>query len=632
MHHGAVESASLASPRSFAQHVTRWWPLAAAVIVALLACRATWFLCDDAFINYRFCGNAYDGHGFVWNPAPFAPVEGYTSFLWVWLLWVIWVATGLQPPTTAVPITFVCGLAVLCLIAARVNALPVADSSLRWRPWLLAAVLLGIAANHTFATWLSSGMETMMFALWAIAWTLRACAVDGGRGGGLVWLAVWASLALLTRPDGSLLVIGTLCIAAHAWFTRRRSLRTALCSLWPLLVPVVHLFWRRATYGEWLPNTYYAKVTAAWPESGLHYLSCFVFEHGVWLWLPLAVVWLVVSALRRGAVRSLAGERFGALTAVGAWIGYAGYYTLVVGGDHFAYRIFNQFVPLMFLVACGMLVILRLPAAATFAMLAVFGVFADVPGWWLEQQLRGREGEGFARVVGRAPEFLRPISAMYDRHQAWLLLHSVGHRRALHAISCERARQELPERAPGQIVGSTPGLRLVWRADAVGVVGWALPDVNILDGHGLNDWVIARTRKAPATGAVTDTMLRAAFGGIDSDGDGRLGTEEIAGSTALLVSVGPQLQDSTWVELLLSLGDGDGDDRLDEHEFVAAITAIVPPRQMAHEREPPPGYIEALRPNVGWRDGVRRVLSEVPPLTDDEVRQIEARFRAEVLR
>ncbi len=602
------------------------------MVVALLALRETWFFCDDAFISYRFCGNAYDGHGLVWNPAPFAPVEGYTCFLWVWGLYALWVLTGLTPPQTAIPITCACGIVVLWLVARAVLRLPLPEAQAPWRPWLLAVALLGTAGNHNFATWLSSGMETMVFALWAVAWTLRAMTPGGTRGGGLMWLAVWSSLALLTRPDSMLLVLGTLVIAAHAVITKARSLRTAVLSLWPLLAPVAHLLWRRACYGEWLPNTYYAKVTAAWPESGLRYLLCFALEQGLWLWLPLATIWGAVTVRRAGALRSLLGERWPALIAVGAWLGYTGYYTLVVGGDHFAYRIFTHFVPLLFLSAVCMVVGLRLPAWLAGATLVTFVVVGNAPGWWLERQLRGHEAEGFVRVVGRAPELLRPLTAIYDRHQAWLLLHSVGHRRALHAVSCARARQDLPDRATGQIVGSAPGQRLVWRADAIGVVGWALPDIAILDGHGLCDWVIARTRKPPAAATLTPTMLRAAFPTLDADGDGHLAAAELAAGAPMLVSVGPQLPASTWVDLMLSLGDTGGDDRLTVDELITAVLSILPPRQMAHEREPPPGYIEALRPNVVVEAGQRRVDPSVVPLDDDEVRAVEQRFRAQVQR
>ncbi|MCB9886135.1 MAG: hypothetical protein H6838_11625 [Planctomycetes bacterium] len=624
--------APTAPPHQLVRLAGRWWPLLVAAVVAVLACRQTWFFCDDAFITFRYCGNAYDGRGFVWNPAPFAPVEGYTSFLWMWLLYAIWVVTGLAPPQTAIPITCACGVAVLWLVARALQRLSLPASMAPWRAWLQAAVLLGIAGNHNFATWLSSGLETMVFALWAVAWTLRATATGGTRGSGLMWLALWASLALLTRPDGGLMVLGTLVIAGHAAITGQRSWRTAALSVWPLLLPVAHLLWRRAYYGEWLPNTYYAKVTAAWPESGLRYLACFALEQGLWLWLPLAAVWCVAGACRRGALRSLLGERWPALVAVGAWLGYTGYYTLVVGGDHFAYRIFTHFVPLLFLAALAMLAALRAPAWLAGAVLVTFGVVGDAPGWWLERQLQGHEAEGFVRVVGRAPSLLRPVSAIYDRNQAWLLLHSVGHRRALHAVSCARAREDLPDRAAGQIVGSTPGTRLVWRADAVGVVGWALPDVAILDGHGLNDWVIARTRKPPAAAALTPAMLRDAFGALDTDRDGRLRPVELAAGAPMLVSVGPQLPAATWVDLMLSLGDADGDDSLTVDELVAAVLSILPPRQMAHERQPPPGYIEALRPNVVFTGGQRRVDPAVVPLEDDEVRAVEQRFRAQVQR
>ena len=60
-----------------------------------------WFMCDDAFIAFRYISNRQLGWGYTWNPPPFLPVEGYTSFLWVALLDAIWTITGRQPPDTA---------------------------------------------------------------------------------------------------------------------------------------------------------------------------------------------------------------------------------------------------------------------------------------------------------------------------------------------------------------------------------------------------------------------------------------------------------------------------------------------------------------------------------------------------
>ena len=49
-----------------------------------------WFLTDDAYISFRYISNWTLGHGLVWNPPPFRPVEGYTNFLWLALLYAVW--------------------------------------------------------------------------------------------------------------------------------------------------------------------------------------------------------------------------------------------------------------------------------------------------------------------------------------------------------------------------------------------------------------------------------------------------------------------------------------------------------------------------------------------------------------
>ena len=43
-----------------------------------------WFLCDDAFITFRFARNWGHGRGpWCFNPGEFPPVEGYSNFLWL---------------------------------------------------------------------------------------------------------------------------------------------------------------------------------------------------------------------------------------------------------------------------------------------------------------------------------------------------------------------------------------------------------------------------------------------------------------------------------------------------------------------------------------------------------------------
>ena len=50
-------------------------------LVFLVNAHAYYFLCDDAFISFRYSRHLVDGLGLVWNPGEV--VEGYTNFLWV---------------------------------------------------------------------------------------------------------------------------------------------------------------------------------------------------------------------------------------------------------------------------------------------------------------------------------------------------------------------------------------------------------------------------------------------------------------------------------------------------------------------------------------------------------------------
>ena len=62
--------------------------------LALLAwfSSVAWFLCDDAFISFRYARNLLEGHGLVFNPGEY--VEGYSNFLWVLELAAIWGLSG----------------------------------------------------------------------------------------------------------------------------------------------------------------------------------------------------------------------------------------------------------------------------------------------------------------------------------------------------------------------------------------------------------------------------------------------------------------------------------------------------------------------------------------------------------
>jgi arabinofuranosyltransferase len=606
------------APAGMPSNLPRIVAVLAALAVAVAGWHLLWFLCDDAYIVFRYAHNLHVGRGPVWNPAPFLPVEGYTSPLWLWLLWVTWAVTGFEPPATANWLSLGCGLVTLCWIAAALGRAALPERLQHGRTAMTFACLLAVAGNRTFCTWLSSGLETALFELWFVGWVLTAMQTAGPLGRRrLAGLAACAALAALSRPEG-LLCVG----ATAAWSALAAARRPALLrGLWPLLAVAAHVLWRRAFYGEWLPNTYYAKSVGAWPEAGWRYGASFVVEQGLWVWLAAAAACAVVAVRRRAAPAP------GALAGLAVAGMLAGYYVLYMGGDHFEYR---PLVPLVPLAAAS------LPAVAAGIGLRPGGVLllqgllllAGVFGWFHHASTCDDAPGGFRALAPGAPAILRPVVREYDRWQAWLRLRAICMPQSSHRQLTEFLLATLPPRqADPRGFASLPMLR----AAAVGVVGWNLPDIAVLDEHGLNDWVIARNPVAYGPElAIPAAALDTAFRERDRDQGGTLDEAELA---AALVHFQPAYgQDAdakqNVVEAALALLDRDGDRRLDRGEFERIATVFAVSRRIAHERKPPPGYYEALRPNVELL--YRKVLrtERKPPLLPEHLRAIEREWRA----
>jgi arabinofuranosyltransferase len=342
--------------------VHHWLPrlLLAAVVagIAFVGWRALFFFTDDAFIAFRYAANVISGHGLTWNPPPFQAVEGYTSALWVALLALVWQATGVEPPDSSNILSLVFGCATLLVTYRFAVRMRLPEALDRHRFALLGLVLLGTVSNRTFLTWLSSGLETALFNFCFTWWLYRALAPREDRGQGWVFgLSLSAGSAALARPDGVLCVLGSVVILVCDRLEGRdrpqRALRWLLACA-PLLIVPAHTLWRRFTYGEWLPNTYYAKHIAAWPESGLRYAASFALEYGVWVWLLIALAWVGAALASLARTRKVRIQDYAGVVAVGVVVAHAAYYTLIIGGDHFEYRVYSHLIPLLFLSALWM--------------------------------------------------------------------------------------------------------------------------------------------------------------------------------------------------------------------------------------------------------------------------------------
>lgn len=306
---------------------------------ALLAWAAaeSWFLCDDAFASFRYARNLLEGHGLVFNRGEY--VEGYTNFLWTLELAALWGMFGLRPEHAAPWLSAACTAATLAAVLWWIVRLP----ELKQRK-LTAWMALGLlCSSATFAVWTSGGgLETRQFTLFVVLAAVCLSLYRSSRRG-LTAASLSLAAAALTRPEG--LPIAACCFA---WFIAQRMADAGKLRLdWPGLLRLAlpfavlvgaHFLFRYAYYGEWLPNTYYAKHIRPWYEMGFVYLWAAAMETGLYLLLPLA--WAGMRARWR---ESRDGIYALPLLLVGAHMTYAAR----IGGDHFAYRPLDFYWPLL---------------------------------------------------------------------------------------------------------------------------------------------------------------------------------------------------------------------------------------------------------------------------------------------
>jgi arabinofuranosyltransferase len=540
----------------------------AAVVAVYFGWRLFWFLTDDAFIAFRYISNAHLGYGYVWNAPPFRPVEGYTSFLWVVLLDVVWRITGVEPPAAANNITLLFTYLTLFLGGLMVLKIRLGKELERFRLLFLCLIFVGVITNRTFLAWTSSGLETAMFNFFLTLWVYCCLFRQNDGRPWLLWLSLTTALLCLTRPDGLLFAMVTILLLAKALWEASKAGRSPLelfklaLGATPLLIVPAHVLWRHAVYGTWLPNTYYAKAIPGrwWYQSGLRYLGSFVLEYALWFWLLLFVAVLVVFLRRLKAIRNLAQTSVTHVLVCLTVVAHMLYYTVIIGGDHFEYRVFSQLVLFIFVTFFWGLNALRLPARVAIPVFALFIVCSwPIPWlhWSATHNLTSRRQTYYmtgsvARVLQKSvpwiPRFVLRYISTFDRLQYWLIERSVCMRHQEHKIFYVYQTGILPSREEGMALPATG--YPVTPATSVGVIAWVLPRVNIIDTMGLNDYVVARN---------------------------------------------PDL-------------------RL--------------PVQMAHDRKPPKGYVECFSPNMAFTHKRAAIKPRPTELTAEKIGQCEQEFAA----
>ena len=175
-------------------------------------------------------------------------VEGYTSPLWLACATLIQ-GIGLAPPQVLALASATTGILTIALIGL---ANPVSS----WAARLLAAAF--VASSPVFAYWSQTGMDTPLFALLLIA-SVLSFEKQLRSGGSMLVPGALLALTALTRLE-AVTILGVMGFVL--WRTGRRPLSYAALEIAaPSCVLLgAHELWRHAYYGQWLPNTFTAKV------------------------------------------------------------------------------------------------------------------------------------------------------------------------------------------------------------------------------------------------------------------------------------------------------------------------------------------------------------------------------------
>jgi len=277
-----------------AMHTPAFWIFGIPLGVGLVETVRRAWVCDDIFISLRYIQNLFQGDGLVFNAGE--RVEGYTHFLWVMLLAALH-RLGLDLVWLAQYLSIAAFAALLVTLWWRSSRRAAQRPSPGWLGLPIAAV--GLALHKDMQIYASGGLETMPFAL-LLLWAVLVTAGPKARWG---LAATLYAIATLLRPEGAMYT--TAAFFYVLWSSRSVTQALRFAGVWLLLVLPSEIF-RIAYFGDFLPNTFYAKSgqAANW-QQGWHYTSLYFSIYAVLLLALVAVAGLALHRVLRK--RSIVG-------------------------------------------------------------------------------------------------------------------------------------------------------------------------------------------------------------------------------------------------------------------------------------------------------------------------------------
>ncbi|MCD6163804.1 MAG: hypothetical protein J7K40_15515 [candidate division Zixibacteria bacterium] len=276
------------------------------IIIVLLLCFAflifeavifnnTW---DDAYISYRYAKNFAENSGLVFNVGEY--VEGYTTFLWVFILGLL-AKLGFDIPSIGKILCVLFGLGTVMITYLIGRKLDKKYSAAA----VLAALLLTFRIDY--GVHFQSGMETsfhvFMLSLAFYSYMKRykySFLVTG----------FLAALLPLIHPEGILFAVAI--IINELLQVKNGNLKKQLKNILVFILPIIvilltHLLWRYSYYGDLLPNTFYTKTPGfdiiKYIRGGWYLLKFFIYGGGILYFIP--AIYFMYCYFKNSCIRTL---------------------------------------------------------------------------------------------------------------------------------------------------------------------------------------------------------------------------------------------------------------------------------------------------------------------------------------
>jgi hypothetical protein len=250
------------------------------------------WVCDDAFISFRYAKNLADGHGLVFNVGE--RVEGYTNFLWT-VIMAAGMSVGFDPVDFSRILGIISFLGIVILLgflSYRLYRKKNHEGTI-----FIPITSICLLVHRDFQVYATGGLETSWVTLLAVigfAFLLLAGNRKYYFAAGLALI-----MAAASRPDALIFYIMGIVYLA---FTGKNRLRNLILYLIPLILLYVP-YWliRYNYYGYPFPNTFYAKLgDMPYYSQGFRYLWLYFKTYYVFLLVIPIIFWIIKRWLFSG--------------------------------------------------------------------------------------------------------------------------------------------------------------------------------------------------------------------------------------------------------------------------------------------------------------------------------------------